>query len=63
MKDIQATGIKAPGQKELTRYMRGERLTAKQAILGKCYDCMDGYGDGKVDCGSHGCSFYPWLNR
>ena len=36
-------GISAQGRKELTNHRLGKRLTQKQAILAKCYDCMGGY--------------------
>lgn len=49
------------GQKSLERYLRGERLTMKQMILAKCYDCMGKYIDGRDDCGIADCSLYPLM--
>ena len=58
-------GIKALGRKELVRHLNGIRLTPKQAASAKCYDCMGGYRDGKVDCGIPTCplhSIMPYRN-
>jgi hypothetical protein len=58
IKDIEDVGIKAKGKRELIRHLQGERLTMRQAILAKCFDCMGGYCEGKVDCKIPGCSLY-----
>lgn len=52
-------GISARGRKELENHLAGKRLTAKQAAYAKCYDCMGGFVDGKVDCGIIGCPLHP----
>jgi hypothetical protein len=52
-------GIKARGGKESKKHLEGDKLTHKQAILAKCYDCMNGYLDGKMDCGIKDCPLYP----
>lgn len=52
-------GIKAKGRKELRKYLAGSRLTQRQAILAKCYECSNGYADGKTDCGIKECPLYP----
>ncbi|MBI3599748.1 MAG: hypothetical protein HY097_03780 [Nitrospinae bacterium] len=44
-------GIKACGGKELKQHQEGKRLTYKQALHAKCYDCMGVYVDGRADCG------------
>ena len=54
-------GIRAVGRKELSRHLEGKRLTSRQAIYGKCYDCMGGYIDGRVDCGIKRCSLHPYM--
>ena len=54
-------GILAKGKKELTRYLRGEKITCKEAVLAKCYDCMYGYTDGKVDCQVRSCPNYHFM--
>ena len=37
--DIEKYGKVARGKKELIKFLEGKRLTLKQAILAKCYDC------------------------
>lgn len=54
-------GIKARGARELKKHLMGDKLTQRQAILAKCYDCMGGYGDGKMNCGIPGCPLYPLM--
>ena len=51
-------GIKAQGKAELTKHEQGKRLTYRQMVLAKCYECTAGYTDGKVDCGIPGCPLY-----
>lgn len=51
----------AKGKKELLRHLDKERLTLKQAVIAKCYDCMGFYSDGKVDCKMPDCSLYPFM--
>lgn len=54
-------GIKARGGNELQKHLMGERLTQRQMILAKCYDCMNGYLDGKLDCEIKECPLYPLM--
>jgi len=54
-------GRKAKGNTELTKHLKGIRLTQRQMILAKCYDCMNGYLDGKVDCKIKECPLYPLM--
>ncbi len=58
---MKAEVIRAKGFKEISKYSSGSRLTRKQAINAKCYDCMGGYVDGKVDCQIEDCPMYPWM--
>jgi hypothetical protein len=53
-------GIRAQGRLDLENHMKGVRLTQREAIKAKCYDCMGGYTDGKADCAIPGCSLYPY---
>lgn len=59
--DIRRNGKTARGQKELLKHLSGQRLTLKQAVLAKCYDCSCFYADGKVDCKMPSCSLYPFM--
>lgn len=59
--EIDKYGKSAKGRKELINHLSGERLTARQAILAKCYECMGLYVDGKVDCEIQDCPLYPFM--
>ena len=54
-------GLKAAGYKELKKYMSGKKLTRKEAILAKCYDCCGGYVDGRFDCECSDCPLYDYM--
>lgn len=64
-------GIGARGGKELKAYVEnGKKLSLKQAVLAKCYDCSAGYCDGAEDCEVTECPLYlympygkAWKNR
>ena len=53
--------MKARGGKELDKYIDGKRLTTKQMILAKCFECMGNYEDGRVDCILPDCPLYPMM--
>ena len=59
--DVEKHGITARGKAELMKYLEGERLARKDAILAKCYECTNGYADGKVDCEMESCPLYPYM--
>jgi hypothetical protein len=46
------------GQLHLLRYYEGTRLTQRQAIQAKCYDC-NGMGE-STECDIETCSLYPY---
>jgi hypothetical protein len=52
-------GISAVGRSELVKYVSGKRLTLRQMVIAKCYECMGGYVDGKRDCKIAGCPLCP----
>jgi len=52
------TGKKRRGQMHLLRYLEGGRLTQRQAITAKCYDC-NGMGESD-ECDIFSCSLYPY---
>ena len=52
-------GITAKGRIELLKHIQGKKLTYRQMVLAKCYECNAGYTDGKVDCQVPGCPLYP----
>ena len=49
------------GRKFLLAHMEGKRLTFKQAIQATCFECMNGFIDGKEDCSIPDCPLYPWM--
>ena len=61
MLQIPKNAILAQGKKELERYLGGEKITHRQAVLAKCYECMCGYLDGKLDCGIKDCPNYRFM--
>lgn len=58
---IAEEGMRALGRKELRMHLDGERLTQRQAIYAKCYDCIGGYADGGYSCELPKCTLYPWM--
>lgn len=61
IKNVRRYGKTARGQKELVKHYQGERLTLKQAVLAKCYNCAGFFADGKVDCSMPHCSLHPFM--
>ncbi len=59
--DIKKHGKTAKGKKELIKYLEGGRLTPKQAIQAKCFDCTCYYADGRQDCKMPSCCLYPLM--
>ena len=59
--NIEKRGITAQGKTELLKYLGEGKVTRKEAILAKCYECTNGYADGKVDCGIESCPLYPYM--
>ena len=59
--DIEKYGLSARGKKEILAHLEGNKLTLKQAVNAKCYDCMGFYADGKVDCEMPSCTLYPFM--
>jgi hypothetical protein len=60
IKNIRQHGKTARGKNELLKHLSGQRLTLKQAVYAKCYDCAGFYCDGKVDCKIPHCSLFPF---
>ena len=51
------------GGADLKKYRDGKlkKLTYFRAIHAKCFDCMNNYQDGKIDCEIPNCSLYPYM--
>uniref|UniRef100_A0A6H1ZH07 Uncharacterized protein n=1 Tax=viral metagenome TaxID=1070528 RepID=A0A6H1ZH07_9ZZZZ len=61
LEDIEKYGKLYRGYNETIKYLRGEVITLKQSVLGKCFDCMGYYADGKCDCKITTCTLYPFM--
>lgn len=59
--DIQKNGKLARGKTEYLKYLRGEVLSRREAMLAKCFDCCCFYIDGKVDCITVSCPMYDFM--
>ena len=53
--------LESSGKTNYMRYLNGERLSCKEAILAKCAECCAGYHDGRMDCGMNDCPLYPFM--
>ena len=51
----------AKGKQELLNHLNNEKLTLKQAVMAKCYDCCGYYQDGKLPCTSKRCALFPFM--
>ena len=51
----------ARGRAELLKHRTGKRLSYKQAVLAKCYECMGYYADGKIDCLIPDCPLFNFM--
>jgi len=47
------------GRTQYMRFLNGEKLTYREQILAKCYDCDGGHNDGRYDCEVVSCSLHP----
>ena len=52
---------RAKGARELGSYQLGQKLSLKQAILAKCFECTANYADGNEDCAIPECPLYPYM--
>jgi len=49
------------GKTHMLRYLEGEKLTQRQAIMANCARCLCGYVDGRFSCEDPDCPFFPWM--
>ena len=47
------------GEKEFNRFVKGDKLSRKEAMLAKCYDCNGGK-ESNCDCEITDCPMYPY---
>ena len=53
---------RAIGKKEYIAFLQGEKLSYKESLQAKCYECCNGYIDGKYDCEVNSkCPLYPLM--
>ena len=59
---IRQHGKTAQGKNEYLEYLESEKkLSPARAIKANCYQCMNGYMDGKDDCEIPNCPLYPYM--
>lgn len=58
--EVKKHGLTKQGKNEIIRHLEGARLTMRQLVKAKCYDCMGYYADGGADCGIPTCPLYPY---
>ena len=58
---VNDNGTMAKGKAELLKHLSGERVTYKEAIAAKCYECEGYFADGKEDCGIDTCPLYGFM--
>ena len=54
------------GRTQYQRFLNGEKLTYREAVLAKCYDCDGGHSDGRYDCEVLSCPlrmFMPYVGK
>jgi hypothetical protein len=56
--EIKTSWPKSSGKTQYLRYLKGEKLTYREALLAKCAECCGGYVDGRIDCKIKHCPTY-----
>ena len=59
--NLKEKGAKAKGRSELLKHFENKKLNGGDAIIAKCYECMNCYADGRCDCVIPSCPLYPWM--
>lgn len=49
------------GKTQYLKYLKGEELTYREAVLAKCAECCCGYVDGRYDCQIPACPLYQFM--
>jgi len=57
---IDKDGLQAVGKANLLKHLDGGKLTRKEAMQAKCYDCMGYFIDGRADCCIKNCPMYAF---
>ncbi len=61
MKEDAFFSKKSQGRKVYLDYLDGKFIGKARAILAKCFECCNGYADGRTDCGVESCPLYPYM--
>lgn len=62
IKWIEEHGRQAQGKAEFIEYLNtSQKLSPVRAIKAQCYQCMNCYADGKVDCKITDCPLYAYM--
>ena len=61
IENIKKYGKDSTGKTYLLKYLQGQALTMKQAILAECFSCGGYYADGRKDCHIPECPLYPFM--
>jgi hypothetical protein len=54
-------GKRAKGQGDLLKFLEGKKTTPLRSLKAKCYECTNGYSDGKIDCAISDCPLYSFM--
>lgn len=49
------------GKAEMKLHLNSKPLSRMQAMKAKCFECMNGFLDGRQDCKIKDCPLYPWM--
>ena len=49
------------GKREMIKHLEGKPLTRKQAMSAKCFECCNGFIDGRIDCEITDCPLYGFM--
>lgn len=52
---------KRKGMAQLKKYLSGEKLTPREAMLAKCNECTCNWADGQACCNVPACPLYPFM--
>ena len=60
LREVQNHGKSGQGNSEYVKYLSGNKITVRQAVRAKCFDCLGMYADGRIDCETATCALYPF---
>ena len=60
IREVEIHGKHVQGKNEYLKFLRGEQITRREAMLAKCYECTCYYDDTERDCLIPDCPMYPY---